>query len=123
MSSSNRSYVVELKPSDFSGTTLPKYKNKIVLIKFYASWCGHCKRAAPDYEELAKQYKNDTKVIIAKLDCDKYEDFIQDFNQFANGPKVPGYPTILLYINGIYKTSYEGNRTVEDYINFINKYY
>lgn len=112
-----------LTPKDFNGTTLPKYKDKIVLIKFYAPWCGYCKRAEPNYKQLAKEYENDQRVVIAKIDCDKYEDFIQEFNKFANGPKVPGYPTILLYMKGVYKATYEGNREVEDYIDFINQYY
>lgn len=115
--------IVVLTPKDFKGTTLPKYKDKIVLIKFYAPWCGHCKRAEHNYIKLAKEYKNDNHVVIAKIDCDKYEDFIQEFNQFANGPKVPGYPTILLYVKGVYKAIYEGNREVEDYVDFINQYY
>jgi protein disulfide-isomerase-like protein len=116
--------VVELTPNDFDGKTLKKYKDKIVLVKFYAPWCGYCKRAEPGYKELAKQYKNDKKVVIAKFDCDKYPEFMENFNKFANGPKIPGYPTILLYKNGVlHKEPYQGNREVVDYINFLNKFY
>lgn len=116
--------VVELTPNDFDGKTLKKYKDKIVLVKFYAPWCGYCKRAEPSYKELAKQYKNDKRVVIAKFDCDKYPEFVKDFNNFANGPMIPGYPTILLYINGaLYKEPYNDNREVENYMNFINKFY
>jgi len=119
-----KDYVIELTPNNFNGKTLQIYKNKIVLVKFYTPWCGYCKRAEPAYNELAKQYQNDSKVIIAKLDCEKYPKFVEEFNKFANGPSIPGYPTILLYINGVlYKEPYNDNREVEDYINFINKFY
>ena len=48
---------------------------KETLIKFYTDWCGFCKRAAPDYEELGNQYKKNDKVVIAKMDADKNKNF------------------------------------------------
>lgn len=120
MPSSN---VIELTSADFKGTTLSKYKDKVVLIKFYAPWCGYCIKSAPGYQELSIKYKNDKKVIIAQIDCDKYEDFINEFNQFATGPKVLGYPTFLLYVNGLYKETYNGPREVSGYMDILNKYY
>lgn len=41
---------------------------KDVLIEFYAPWCGHCKRLAPIYEELAEQLSSIPSIVIAKMD-------------------------------------------------------
>ncbi len=115
--------MIELTPSDFNGKTLKKYKDKIVLILFYTEWCGYCKRVKPVYNELAQVYKNDSKKIIAKFDCEKYGDFIQnEYNTFAKGVKIEGYPTILLYKDGAYLTKYSGERTTEQFVDFLNRY-
>lgn len=44
--------VLILHDSDFPGI-LEEFPN--ILIKFYAPWCGHCKRMAPAYAEAAKE--------------------------------------------------------------------
>jgi protein disulfide-isomerase A6 len=118
-------FVVELSEKDFNNRQpiLKNYKDKLVLIKFYTNWCGYCVRSIPDYEELSRKYKNNKRVVIAQMDAEKNNEFLEHLNKFNNWEGVNGYPTILLFKNNLYLTKYTGNRTVVDYIDFLNKYY
>lgn len=45
-------------------------QNEFVLVKFYAPWCGHCKKMAPGYSKLGKRMMDEnSNVKIAKLDA------------------------------------------------------
>jgi protein disulfide-isomerase A1 len=88
--------------------------NEFVFVEFYAPWCGHCKRLTPEYEIVAKTFKEEGgKVIIAKVDATKHE---------ATGQKnsVKGFPTLKFFRNG-QPLAYEGGRTSVDIIQWIKK--
>ena len=56
------------------------------------SWCGHCKKLAPVYEELASNFKNEA-VVIASVDANEHKDLGQRF-------EVTGFPTIKYFPAG-----------------------
>ena len=65
-------------------------KNDIVLVDFYATWCGPCKMMHPVIEEL-KAINPELKII--KVDVDKH-------NELARKYSVMSIPTIFLMKNG-----------------------
>lgn len=70
--------------------------NPLLIIDFYAVWCGPCKAISPGFEKLAKQHEGSTHIIFAKVDVDKAKDVAQacgitampTFQFFKNGTKV-----------------------------------
>ncbi|KAJ8891320.1 hypothetical protein PR048_010836 [Dryococelus australis] len=88
-------------------------KKKHALVMFYAPWCGHCKKAKPDFAAAAEEFKDDTKVEFAAVDCTEH-------SSVCSAMEVKGYPTIK-YFHYFNKESkpYNGGRTKAEFINFM----
>ena len=64
--------------------------------QLYAPWCGHCKRLAPTWDQLAEEVAKDESmknVHIAKVDCTVDRDV-------CSAQNVRGYPTLLFFKAG-----------------------
>ncbi|KGN47715.1 protein disulfide-isomerase [Cucumis sativus] len=89
------------------------YKSgKNVLLEFYSPWCGHCKKLAPTLDEVAVSYESDPDVVIAKFDATANDIAVGDF-------EVQGYPTLYFRSASGKLVEYNGDRSKEDIINFI----
>ena len=65
--------------------------NDIVLVDFWADWCGPCKRFAPIYEKTSEEYG---VITFAKLDTDA--------NQALSGQLgIEGIPTLMAFREGV----------------------
>jgi len=100
------SHVKTLTSADFDASV----KTGTWLVEFFAPWCGHCKKLAPTWEELATAAKKDGKFGVASVDCTIEKDLASRFG-------VRGFPTIKL-IHGGKVYSYKGQRTLADFTAF-----
>lgn len=88
--------VVELKDDNFAKEVL-EYKG-VVVIDFYAEWCGPCKMMAPIFEEAAKEAKD---VKFAKLNVDEARESAMKYG-------VMGIPTVIVFKEGEVKNQVAG---------------
>lgn len=74
---------------DFSKEVLDS--NGVVLVDFWAPWCGPCQMVAPVLEELSVQYKETTKIV--KVNVDENPNLAAQY-------KVMSIPTMIIFKNG-----------------------
>ena len=65
--------------------------SEVVLVDFYATWCGPCKMLSPILEDVAAELPENA--TIAKLDIDESLDTAKEFN-------VMSVPTMIIFKDG-----------------------
>jgi len=85
-------------------------ENNFVLVKFYAPWCGHCKKMAPDFVAAAEELAN-TEFKFANVDATEEKEIAAEVG-------VQGYPTLKFFINGKEK-EYTGERTQDKIVEWV----
>ena len=87
-------------------------KNKgIVLVDFYAQWCGPCKMTGPIIEQLAEEVNN---VKFVKVDVDQNQELSSQYQVFS-------IPTFLIFKDGQVVNQFVGALGKEGFLSEINK--
>ena len=85
---------------------------KIVVVDFYATWCGPCKIIAPIMEEVSKEYSK--QVSIYKLNVDKHI--------FDDQVGIRAMPTLYFYKNGVLLEQVVGAVSKEKILQVLKKH-
>lgn len=85
----------------------------IVLVDFWAPWCGPCRNLSPIVDEIAKEFERRVKVVKMNVD---------------DNPQTPGefgiqsIPTLMLFVDGELTDTMVGFRPKTEIINMINRH-
>ena len=80
-----------LKTGDGKTYELVQSKGKVVIVNFWATWCGPCRKEIPDFIELYKKYKDQgVEIVGVALDKDGWE----KVNPFVKQNNI-NYPVVL----------------------------
>ncbi|XP_017883710.1 thioredoxin domain-containing protein 5 [Ceratina calcarata] len=86
----------------------------VSFVKFFAPWCGHCKRLAQIWKDLGKKFVTDDNVKIIKVDCT-----LDVSKELCNEQEVDGFPTLYLYRDGVKVSEYIGAPILDDLYEFV----
>ncbi|KAL2520129.1 Protein disulfide-isomerase 5-2 [Forsythia ovata] len=104
--------VLELEDSNFDAAISTF---DYILVDFYAPWCGHCKRLAPELDKAAPVLGGlKQPIIVAKIDADRYK-------RLASKHEIDGYPTLKMFIHGV-PSDYYGPRNADLLVRFLKKF-
>ena len=59
--------------------SLKDYRSKVVVLDFWATWCGPCKEELPHFQELMNSYQNNSSVVFLTISEDKNKDVVEKF--------------------------------------------
>lgn len=77
-----------INSSEFSGLL---QEDKLLVVDFFATWCGPCKKLSPTLDEVSEELGK--QVNIVKVDVDESEDLAMDYG-------IRSVPTVLFFKNG-----------------------
>lgn len=100
--------VLDLDPETFKATL----SKGPIFVKFFAPWCGHCKKLAPIWRTLAERVQG--KLAIAEVNCDNHA-------ALCKAHDVQGYPTLIYVTPEGLKSPYNGGRKLDQLVEFTEK--
>lgn len=103
--------VLVLTTENFDQVVTPE---ALVLVEFYAPWCGHCQSLEPEYAKAAGKLKEEkSEIKLAKVDATVESKLAEKF-------KVEGFPTIKFFKDGK-ASDFQGGRTSEEIVTWLKK--
>lgn len=86
--------------------------NSIVLVDFWANWCGPCRMFAPILDEAAKELEG--IAVVGKCNVDEEEDLAREHG-------ILSIPTVVMYKNASLVAKFSGSRSKEEVVEFVKK--
>ncbi|KAJ8724274.1 hypothetical protein PYW08_015748 [Mythimna loreyi] len=90
-------------------------EKELVFINYFAPWCAHCMQLSPLWLKLGERFQNETRVIIADVDC------VQS-KPICETEKINGLPTLILYKEKKIVNVEHGGRPLESLITLVTEH-
>jgi thioredoxin 1 len=108
------SYIFDVQLEEFQSCVLQRSQEIPVLVDFWADWCSPCITIAPVLNRIVESFQG--QVLLAKLEVDEGENM-----KLAGRYKVRGFPTIILFRDGIELDRFSSARPAHFIEQFISR--
>ncbi len=109
MDSSN---IIDVNESDFEQKVINASDNKLVVVDFWAPWCGPCKQLTPIMEKVARE--NPANFDLVKINID-------DNQQIAAQLRIQSIPAVFAFKDKKVVNAFQGIISEKDFVDFIEK--
>lgn len=97
----SKAIAFKLKDINGKNVQLSDFKNKAVLIEFWATWCQPCKESAPEIDRLYEKF-NDKDFVILGISLDEGRNALHSVTNFVHEYRV-SYPVLIDYDKSVSK--------------------
>jgi len=108
----DNSNIIDANENDFENKVINESDNKLIIVDFWAPWCGPCKQLTPIMEKIAKE--NNSSFNLVKINID-------DNQQLAAQLRIQSIPAVYAFKNKKVVNAFQGAISEKEFIDFIEK--
>ncbi len=109
---SENTNIIDVTETDFNDQVIEASENKLIIVDFWAPWCGPCKQLTPILEKIIS--KTGDKIILVKINIDENQ-------QIAAQLRIQSIPTVYAFKNKQIVNAFQGVIPEGQIIEFIEK--
>ena len=107
-----KSNIIDVDESSFNEQVMEASDSKLVLVDFWAPWCGPCKQLTPLLEKVVNKSKD--KIILAKINIDENQ-------QISTQLRIQSIPVVFAFKNKKLVNAFQGVIPEKQIIDFVEK--
>lgn len=108
----NKNNIIDVSESDFEIKVLEESTNKLIVVDFWAPWCGPCKQLTPVLEKVISLSPD--KIILAKINIDENQ-------QIAAQLRIQSIPAVFAFKDKKLVNAFQGVIPEKEIVSFLEK--